>query len=119
MTALNYIKQRIAELEKLGNEASAGPWQEIDQGRIALSFHHNFSVDSNSIIRGGDPLTVVESTKERNAKFIAEARNNWAGMLDALKVLIKYADESDTHVGMEDGALAIEQAAKALGWKGE
>lgn len=71
---MNYLEQLLAKSKRLRDAATRGPWEEIEDGR-RVNLMPNYNIDGNAQDGCGDPVTVCEDLKGKNARFIAHARN--------------------------------------------
>jgi len=118
---MDELRKKLAELREIGERATPGPWvsdgRELDQHKPhADTGEVDFYPDCHTVI-GCDDKRPVD--RNEDMEFIATARNNWAGMVEALEIAErtlrrthkKTIDHSDEILSKE----ALEKIAKALG----
>lgn len=86
MSPLETITAKIEELEALEKVATAAPWAALENGSRRPNLLPYFNVESGgAATSSGDPVVICEDLKEKNARFVSEARNSLPALLSALK----------------------------------
>lgn len=87
----------IDELERVGSEATAPPWDAVQMYRRpdrAFVVHHQTALKHADVFATGTSLNLGGHAKEHDADFVSVARNNWTAIIAELREAERLREEN-------------------------